>query len=365
MKFKGKWTFLVIVMVCMAFLIGCHKEPKPTSLKIKVQDTYLGLIYMDDKPYLSLEDFGAYLNPSKHRYYPEINEEKKNIKLKSGFYLTEDGLKLPEKLVLDSEEKVEGDKVTYRIQWNKTKEEYELLSFHGKLYISLEDAKKLFQFDTTVVEIAPEKGEVTDVYYEVAFQDEDEKELSRANNRDYDWYMDQAHTGEWSDGNCGPTSVAMVMKWLDETTEVTGESVRNEDPNDGDWWNTNMIEDYFRRHKVSVKEDIYLKPEVITDMIDEGRVVLVCIVMSEIKPNLDPDTSNKGRFYGFDGGHFLLIKGYKVEDGILYYEVYDPNNWDQTYSESGEPMGKDRLYPAHEMEGALKNWWMTVYGIEQ
>ena len=155
----------------------------------------------------------------------------------------------------------------------------------------------------------------------------------------------------------------MILKWLDPNSAATGESLRDEIPNNGDWWTTNIFESYFESNKMSIDDTLYKSPETITDMINNGDIVLVCLKMGEISPNKQPNSSNIGRFYGFDGGHFLLIKGYKIVDGKLYYEVYDPNNWDMKY-DNGEPMGKDRLYAATEMDKAITTWWSGIYGIK-
>ena len=171
------------------------------------------------------------------------------------------------------------------------------------------------------------------------------------------------HTGKYSDGNCGPTSMAMILKWLDPNSTATGESLRDEIPNDGDWWTTNIFDSYFESNNMNIEDALYKSPETITDLLNNGDIVLVCIKMGEISPNRNPNSSNIGRFYGFDGGHFLLIKGYRIVDGKLYYEVYDPNNWDMKY-DNGEPMGKDRLYLATEMDKAITTWWSGIYGIK-
>ena len=134
-------------------------------------------------------------------------------------------------------------------------------------------------------------------------------------------------------------------------------------PNDGQWWSTNIVEDYFKAHDIHYDDVFYKYPELITDEIDKGNIVYVCAIMKEIKENTKPESNKFGRFYGFDGGHFFLIKGYKVIDGELYFEVYDPNGWDKYYPDTNEPMGKDRLYAAREVDQAIKNWYMTVFSV--
>lgn len=185
-----------------------------------------------------------------------------------------------------------------------------------------------------------------------------------SNDRPYYWYMDQANTGTYRDGNCGPTSAAMVMKWLNRYSAITGESAREEYPMDGGWWSTNTLEEFFTKYRVNYQNLYYSRPDVIKNAIDRGSIVVVCMEMGYIPRNYRPDSSNKDRFYDFAGGHFLIIKGYTIENDRLYFEVYDPNNWGMTYSSNGQEMGKDRLYYSYDVDRAIKNWWQTVYEIK-
>lgn len=61
--------------------------------------------------------------------------------------------------------------------------------------------------------------------------------------------------------------------------------------------------------------------------------------MSYIKTNI---------YYCGIGGHFLIIKGYKVFDNEVYFEIYDPAFGMQTYA-NGSLAGKGRFYLAREV----------------
>lgn len=314
-----------------------------TSVKLPMSDVAYETVDVDGKKYVDLAEFGKYMELSKNRYTYKIETEKKSIRFKLEIVSKDKwsdpvdatGLK-PEKYTLKvKNEKVEDADVILKDNKNAL---VDLMSMSSLLKFSYKDG-------------------------EMIFDDADDLKTEVSQNRDYEWYMDQAHTGKYSDGNCGPTSLAMILKWLDPNSTATGESLRDQIPNNGDWWTTNIFDSYFESNKMSIDDKLYMSPETITDMINNGDIVLVCLKMGEISPNKKPDSSNIGRFYGFDGGHFLLIKGYKILDGKLYYEVYDPNNWDMKY-ENGEPMGKDRLYPATEMDKAITTWWSGIYGIK-
>ncbi len=314
-----------------------------TSVKLPMSDVAYETVDVDGKKYVDLAEFGKYMELSKNRYTYKIDTEKKAIRFKLEIVSKDKwsdpvdatGLK-PEKYTLKvKNEKVEDADVILKDNKNAL---VDLMSMAHLLKFSYKDG-------------------------EMIFEDADNLKPEVSQNRDYEWYMDQGHTGKYSDGNCGPTSLAMILKWLDPNSAATGESLRDEIPNNGDWWTTNIFESYFESNKMSIDDTLYKSPETITDMINNGDIVLVCLKMGEISPNKQPNSSNIGRFYGFDGGHFLLIKGYKIVDGKLYYEVYDPNNWDMKY-DNGEPMGKDRLYAATEMDKAITTWWSGIYGIK-
>ena len=74
-----------------------------------------------------------------------------------------------------------------------------------------------------------------------------------------------------------------------------------------------------------------------------------------------------GKYFDVDFQHFVIIKGYKVVDDKLYFEIYDPNSWDTRYID-GTPVGMDRYYLADELVEAAINYlkidlsadWMVV-----
>lgn len=187
------------------------------------------------------------------------------------------------------------------------------------------------------------------------------------NNRDYDWYIDQAHTGEHSNDNCGPASVTMAIKWADASFSKTAEEARKKYISSGGWWTTDEIADYlddydieymFFDMPVDTKDD---NIRTIMSIIDSGNIALACTEMKYIPLNDTADT-RVNRFYEFDSGHFFIIKGYAIVDNYTYFEVYDPNNWDETYAD-GALKGKDRFYEANTVVDAISYWWPYVFSI--
>ena len=180
-----------------------------------------------------------------------------------------------------------------------------------------------------------------------------------ANDRDYDWFIDQGDTGQYSNSNCGPSSTVMAMKWLDEDYKETAEEAREEHLLSGGWWYTSTITQYFDNREVDysfMKLDQDGKGiEDLKNVIDEEQIAILCVSMDYITRETDSNL-RINRFYDYDDGHFLIMKGYVEIDDKLYFEVYDPNNWGMTY-EDGSPKGLDRYYLADELFDAAYNWY--------
>jgi hypothetical protein len=87
----------------------------------------------------------------------------------------------------------------------------------------------------------------------------------------------------------------------------------------------------------------------------QGNIAILCINTTYITYNNNP-AQRVGRFYSFQGGHFIVVKGYRVVDGKTYFETYDPNNWNEHY-QSGQEKGKDRYFLSEDLMKAGSNHW--------
>ncbi len=187
----------------------------------------------------------------------------------------------------------------------------------------------------------------------------------KSNERSYDWYIDQGSTGACSGVNCGPASTTMACKWSDESFSRTAEDARNEIYLNGGWWYTNNINDYFTRYGIPHFQQGYPTNSRITDEIDYGNIVLLCLDMYYITyGNVSGKRVNK--FYNTNGtgwGHFLLVKGYVQTSTKLYFEVYDPYSMGRK-NPDGTPMGLDRYYDASEILTSAGIWWANMIVIQ-
>lgn len=184
-----------------------------------------------------------------------------------------------------------------------------------------------------------------------------------ANDRPYDWYLDQGETGEFSNENCGPTSAAMAAKWFDEKTPLTPEIARQTYANTGGWWYTSDIESIFKDYKVPFEIKYDYTIEQMTAELYQGRILLICNNMDYIPLNRD-ESQRLNRFYAYNDGHFLIVKGYLKTEKGTFFEVYDPNSWGKVYEE-GALMGKDRYYESSVLLESIENWWDAVFVIGQ
>ena len=184
------------------------------------------------------------------------------------------------------------------------------------------------------------------------------------NDREYAWYRTQMGTGPAEGSNCGPTSVAMALHWYDGGQDVPVATIRETiTPGETGWWYTNHIEQALANWNTPYR--ILSAPDAgaVLDALDRGSVLLLCITMGLITRADDPAATRFDRFYDYDSGHFLIVKGH-VGDGE-WLIVHDPNNWYGDYYDDArlEPMGEDRYYRTSEVLASMATWWPYFFEI--
>jgi len=180
----------------------------------------------------------------------------------------------------------------------------------------------------------------------------------KSNNVDYDWYFDQGNSGTYSYVNCGPSSVTMAIKWTDESFTGTPEDARSTFRPNGGWWYTDDITAYLNQYNVSNYTILLSDIDVVKEEIDKGNIAILCLDMYYVSPQ-EKKHWHVDKFYSAntkEWGHFIVVKGYKLVDNKIFYEVYDPYNFDKTYSD-GQAKGVDRYYRGHDLNEATNKWW--------
>ncbi|SHH70165.1 C39 family peptidase [Clostridium grantii] len=183
------------------------------------------------------------------------------------------------------------------------------------------------------------------------------------NDKDYYWYVDQATTGEYAGTNCGPASAEMIGKWVDENFKGTAKEARELDYGDDGGWYTENIKNYLDKFNIKSKIISNVTKSSMISYLKNGNILLLGIKAGEISFNDPSNKQHKDRFYWVSAGHFIIVKGYIVVDKVIYFEVYDPNSWYETYDD-GSLMGINRYYKADEVVKASKVWYDKLLLVE-
>ncbi|HNP21071.1 MAG TPA: hypothetical protein PKM63_01445 [Panacibacter sp.] len=188
------------------------------------------------------------------------------------------------------------------------------------------------------------------------------------NDRSYAWYLDQMYTGPYSWINCGPTAVTMACKWADSLFAKTPEDARNAYRPDGGYWYADDITGYLRDNNIpnstlALPANEEEATQILTHQVDVHQVAILILDMNYVNLNSKP-TEHVDRFYsatpGF--GHCILVKGYIEVDTKIYFDVYDPYSFGNSYDDgSGLLKGKDRYYRSEDLFTATQNYWPKIF----
>jgi len=181
-------------------------------------------------------------------------------------------------------------------------------------------------------------------------------------NRDDDcWYLNQLYSGNDANINCGPAVAVMAAKWFDSNFTGTIRQARGSQPDSrGEGWFYRNICTYLEANDVNITYSYSFTTSKAIELLNENRIIITGILTSDIA--FRNDETQIGRYYyiEYGSGHFIILKGYSIIDDVGYFEVYDPYTGYHYYSD-GSPMGKDRLYPADEIEKSVRGWWDSEY----
>ena len=181
-------------------------------------------------------------------------------------------------------------------------------------------------------------------------------EEEKSNNVEYDWYFDQMITGVYSATNCGPSVAAMAVKWVYPDFSDTPEDAREFLQPTGGAMPLYLLLGYLSKNKVPHKSVYGVSDiQILKEIINDGNIAILGIRTYYISFQ-ENNKWHKGRFYSSlpneEYGHFIIVKGYKVVDGVLYYEIYDPFSSQRSYN-NGQLMGVDRYFQWNELRSAF------------
>ena len=179
-----------------------------------------------------------------------------------------------------------------------------------------------------------------------------------SNNVNYFWYLDQLNTGTYYSVNCGPTSVTMAIKWVNQDFTKTPQDARNTYRSSGGWWYTSDIVNYLNLYSIHNKTIAMPDVNLLQNELNSGNIAILCLDMYYIRKQ-EKDKWHVDKFYTANTkgwGHFIVIKGYKNVDDETFFEAYDPYSMGMKYA-NDTLKGLDRYYRQLDLDSAVLNWW--------
>ena len=190
-------------------------------------------------------------------------------------------------------------------------------------------------------------------------------EAERNNSVSYEWYIDQVNTGQHSYVNCGPACVTMAIKWSNQSFTKTAEDARKTYLPSGGWWYTNNITDYLTDNNTAHYISSLSEANALISQLDDGNIAILCLDMYYVSYHSGNPEWHIDKFYttlSSDWGHFIVAKGYKIVDGIIWFEIYDPWSLNVRYDD-GSLKGRDRYYRSEDIMQATNVWWQYMIVI--
>ena len=191
---------------------------------------------------------------------------------------------------------------------------------------------------------------------------------SLSSNLNYEWYTDQGSSGTYAAFNCGPASVTMAIKWADPGFTKTAQDARQIYRSDGGWWYTSDIDNYLSANNIPhaiipLSGSAAETGNILTHQLDNLQIVILCIDMDKIRRSTD-SSYRVDKFYNTSPGwgHFFVVKGYRVTDGELFFQIYDPYSLGLTYPDDSF-RGKNRYYRSGDVAAAADPWWNNAFVI--
>ncbi|HZZ74924.1 MAG TPA: C39 family peptidase [Puia sp.] len=189
-----------------------------------------------------------------------------------------------------------------------------------------------------------------------------------SDDRSYDWYIDQSTSGNFAGVNCGPASTTMAIKWADSNFTKTALDARMTYEVRGGWWYTSDVDLYLTNNQVAhaviaLSDHADSTATIIKQQLMNQHIIILCLDMDLVRSaaNISYHTD---KFYTTTPGwgHFIVLKGYKITDGELFFEAYDPysfglKNGDNTLK------GMNRYYRFEDLAAACLPWWNYAFVI--
>jgi len=178
----------------------------------------------------------------------------------------------------------------------------------------------------------------------------------------FDWYRTQFNTGTTS--NCGPASASMAIGW------GTGRYFPVSSVRQAVGWKGEGGTSF--DELIGVIKSQGVTPAVrplrtmqhIKEVIDSGSIAIILFHTSGVRAiTQNPATDLFGKYYNDSTGHYIVVKGYSLDDEYLVIHDPIPSDWGANsfrYGDGISMIGRNRYYPASELLGSLRRGEMIV-----
>ncbi|MBN2443488.1 MAG: C39 family peptidase [Spirochaetales bacterium] len=174
---------------------------------------------------------------------------------------------------------------------------------------------------------------------------------------EFNWYKTQFNTGMY--GNCGPACVAMAVHWatgeritVKENREEIGLPIKNGAVSFA------HMERNFRYHRIKTFLPVVNDFSDMKAIIDKGNIAIILFNTTYIQPvEGDESLVFVDRYYPDTTGHYVVIKGYSLDE--KYFIIYDPipGEWKHNlirYTDGVSMIGRNRYFLADQIFESIK-----------
>jgi hypothetical protein len=160
----------------------------------------------------------------------------------------------------------------------------------------------------------------------------------------------------------------MAIKWADPDFTKTALDARMTYEVSGGWWFTNDIDAYLTDNQithaiVALTDQADSTAAILKQELLNQQIIILCLDMNHVRASADVNY-RADKFYTTtpDWGHFIVLKGFKITDGELFFEVYDPFSFGLS-NEDNTLKGMNRYYRFEDLAAACLPWWNYAFVI--
>jgi murein DD-endopeptidase MepM/ murein hydrolase activator NlpD len=178
----------------------------------------------------------------------------------------------------------------------------------------------------------------------------------------FNWYRTQFNSGTPS--NCGPASASMGISW------ATGKYFPVSAVREAVGWQGNGSTGFEDLLKVINNQGVeaVLRPlrtmQDIKNIIDSGSIAIVLFHTDGVRTaRQDPKNDLFGKYYNDSVGHYVVVKGYSMNDEYLVIHDPIPSDWGSNsfrYGDEISMIGRNRYFNANEVLHSLRRHEMIV-----